>query len=282
MRCVNLTFRNDLWIKSLDIGGNYIGIQGAKILGSLLKENKSLEKLVISRCFIGGDGVELIAKAIGKSRCLKSLDISFNNIGDKGMTTLSKKLKSNEFLCEINFESNNVGEDGFTALAHLLKSNNAISSLNLTSNNLNGSILHLIIDNICANPKSSLDLLNLSRNGISDLDSQCLSRLLTENFTLQTLNLSHNNLGYKSSLILEESLNLNLNLRDLNIEQNIEIEDHEANSLALLIFSKENIRSTLCKTEFYRYLHHRDILLDHSILHQILFPMSGFGLEPKL
>jgi Ran GTPase-activating protein (RanGAP) involved in mRNA processing and transport len=66
---------------------------GAKLIADALKDNKSLESLVLSKNNIGSDGAKMIADALKINKPLTLLDINENNIGDNGANQIADALK---------------------------------------------------------------------------------------------------------------------------------------------------------------------------------------------
>ncbi len=68
------------WLKSLDLGSNPLGDEGAKTLASLI----TLEELRLIRCNITPDGVKVFLK----NKTLTTLDLSSNPVGYEGLLVL--------------------------------------------------------------------------------------------------------------------------------------------------------------------------------------------------
>ena len=85
-------------IKTLYLGFNNIGVEGAKHLADALKVNKTLEKI----------------------------DLRWNNISDEGLKHLADALKDNDTLQVIDLHRNNIGDEGAKHLADALIINKSI------------------------------------------------------------------------------------------------------------------------------------------------------------
>lgn len=55
--------------------GNYVGVEGAKSLSVLLKENQSLEELTLVSSKLTEKGVVLLGEALKMNRALKELNV---------------------------------------------------------------------------------------------------------------------------------------------------------------------------------------------------------------
>ncbi len=92
-------FLNMPWLKSLDLGSNPVGDEGAKTLASLI----TLEELRLSDCNITPDGVKVFLK----NKTLTTLDLSHNPVGYEGLLvllSLSNLINLTLELCEIKIE----------------------------------------------------------------------------------------------------------------------------------------------------------------------------------
>ena len=94
-------------LKFLNISNNHIGDVGTTAVVSGIKTNTStaLIELNISGCEFHSKGTENIADVLKKNKTLRSLNISKNHIGDNEMSTLAHGIQDNTTLTELDINS---------------------------------------------------------------------------------------------------------------------------------------------------------------------------------
>ena len=98
-------------LKYLQISKNFIEDDGISAISDSLHVNTILTQLVARSCEFHGKGAESIAKMLQVNKTLKSLDISNNNIGKDGIIIITHSIQANTILtefaavsCEFNFK----------------------------------------------------------------------------------------------------------------------------------------------------------------------------------
>ncbi|UJR32841.1 hypothetical protein I4U23_020303 [Adineta vaga] len=141
-------------VKTLNLESNQITSQGAQYLAQMLKDNRTITELYLSKNDLGDQGIEIIANALynetenasrqtNKQICgkyesnLQHLYLGQNNITDKGIKHLSNMLKTNRTLTWLWLTGNEISDDGVEILSNILtNSNTSIEWLFLNSNKL--------------------------------------------------------------------------------------------------------------------------------------------------
>ncbi len=234
---------NNTSLRTLDVGANSIGDNGANALALLT----NLNSLAVYNCEIGTAG----AQPLATSTHLRTLDISYNEIGDltaelfsnnTHLTSLNvnrtqisaeaaKKLAKNTQLKSLELAYNGFGDDvaiafgpnnhlTFLNLANLYESDNRVTDAganalatndHLTRLNLSdNSITHLSAENFKCN--TNLICLDLYRNSFGPRGAA----LLALNTHLTILDLSHNQVGEEGAICLSR----NTHLQALNLSSN--------------------------------------------------------------
>ncbi|KOO33509.1 hypothetical protein Ctob_010651 [Chrysochromulina tobinii] len=67
-------------LTTLSLGGNNIGVDGAKAIAEVLKVNAVLTRLDLERNEIGPEGAKAIAEALKVNAVMKNLSVAYNNI----------------------------------------------------------------------------------------------------------------------------------------------------------------------------------------------------------
>lgn len=145
---------------------DYICDAGAKVIGEVLKVNKSLTELVLSRNNIGDKGAKAIGEALKVNPSLTRIDLSHNEIGDDGGTAIVEALKINTSLSEINLSWNNIADEGGKSIGETLK----VIAPRFTH-------------------------LNLSHNNIGDVGAKAMQGAMIANPSLAQITISSNNIG---------------------------------------------------------------------------------------
>jgi Ran GTPase-activating protein (RanGAP) involved in mRNA processing and transport len=118
-------------LTKLDLSGNMLHVQGAKIVCTALKHNKSLRHCGLSNNYLGEPpALQLVADLIILSNSLRVLDISSNSIAGKfdfdhkwvplpdNVSALGSALRFNPRWVQINIVDNNLDENDRHALKH--------------------------------------------------------------------------------------------------------------------------------------------------------------------
>ena len=116
--------RNNKTLQYLDISRNFIGDDGISVLLNGLHFNTTLIQLVAYCCKFYNKGAKSVADMLQKNNTLKYLDISLNNIGDDGMSSIVHSLQTdngtgnmtNNTLTKLSVSFNEVGDDTVKAL----------------------------------------------------------------------------------------------------------------------------------------------------------------------
>ncbi len=210
-------FLNMPWLKSLDLGSNPVGDEGAKTLASLI----TLEELRLQKCNITPDGVKVFLK----NKTLTTLDLSANPVGYEGLLvllSLSNLINLALETCEINIELS-------TSTRYTINQN--LKTLNLSHNSLkNQEMMSLLtycpgltqvdfgfmqtsaIDLNTIVKFKNLKILKLDNIDLTDENVLDLSNhpFITE-LSLISCGLSPTGLGYLSKNPVLEKLNLSYN-----------------------------------------------------------------------
>ena len=119
-----------LWLYS-----NPIGDKGLQTIFNSLKQNNSLEILVVSHCNMTDVGVPSLAEAMNiNTITLERLFISGNPIGDKGLQTIFNSLKQNNTLKSLNVYCCDMTDAGVPSLAEAMNINTTLKELYVSGN----------------------------------------------------------------------------------------------------------------------------------------------------
>ncbi|CAN8024127.1 unnamed protein product, partial [Ixodes persulcatus] len=116
-------------LQHLNMGGNSIGLTGAKALASSLEANSSLLTLNLRNNNLGTCGAISLADVLPRNRTLQELYLCKNSIGEEGVVAIADSLVANQSLRALSIEANYLGDNGVAALARLLSSNGTLVKL---------------------------------------------------------------------------------------------------------------------------------------------------------
>lgn len=121
----------------LDLRGNRIGAEGAKVLADMLISPHSVASLCLEWNNVGylDVGVEAIATALEADTKLVALDLRNNNVGPEGAKALARALRRNQTLRRLDLRWNEIGGAGVLAFREALHTNESLLTLELTGNN---------------------------------------------------------------------------------------------------------------------------------------------------
>ncbi|XP_036124559.1 leucine-rich repeat-containing protein 45 isoform X1 [Molossus molossus] len=133
-------------LRFLDLKGNNLQATGAKALGKLLRQNKSIQSLTLEWNNLGAweDAFTTFCRALAGNVALRQLDLRNNQISHRGAEELALALKSNASLQQLDLRWNNIGLLGGRALVNCLPSNRTLWRLELAGNNVPSDILRAV------------------------------------------------------------------------------------------------------------------------------------------
>ncbi|KAE8904472.1 hypothetical protein PF005_g15821 [Phytophthora fragariae] len=210
-------------LESWDLEFKSLGVDGAAAVGELLRTNKSLKTVTLSRNQVGDEGVKKLVEGLGenaeaavkelnvtdvgisgagldslaalleKESCsLTTLQVSFN-----GLETASSKffdaLKTNKSLKKLQMKECKLTDEHVAAFAAALKQNSTLMEVDLSDNELTKASCASLTDGLREN--KALKVLRLENNKCQDEGAVLLADVLaTDNTTLTYLDLGNNSL----------------------------------------------------------------------------------------
>ena len=240
-----LKFNNS--IKNLDLAYNRIRYDACKIIGQMIKENKSvinlnlngndindgliflvdalekdetIEELSLSHNKIFEDYFEEIGRLIEKIKHIEKLNLSNNLSATTGSKIIGNSLLQNTTLRELNLSENNLRNSGAIELAYGLEENKSLEILCISGNKIRAQGMVEIFLSLESNQHlTCLDISKQNIYGKSDSKqiSESLYSLLKNNQTIKMLNVSQNQ--FKPDII-GLGLKFNYSLENIDLEDN--------------------------------------------------------------
>ena len=229
---------------NLNISYNNIGIDGAKILASALKDH-DLHSLDVSYNDIGNDGAQALAHAIKNCSNLHTLDVSHNIIGSDGAIAFANVIEHCSNLHTLELSHNDIGYDGIKAIADAIGHCSNLHSLGICHIGFpmddhhhlsapfaplkqSGCLRKSSIDNkkilqdlaAAIRQNSNLYKLDMSQNDIVGSGMKVLADAIKHCSSLHTLKLDHTNIGPEGAEALADAIKCCSNLHTLDVGYN--------------------------------------------------------------
>jgi Ran GTPase-activating protein (RanGAP) involved in mRNA processing and transport len=132
-------------LEELNLGVNFIGCNGAKLLAAALQTNTSLKSLQLAHNFIGPDATGIVLRALLNGCCgIKSLDLTDNDLDATNGAIIGDLLRKNAALTELVLNENGLGDEGVQKIAAGLAENTILQRLSLTYNNISTQGIELV------------------------------------------------------------------------------------------------------------------------------------------
>ncbi|CAG9460643.1 unnamed protein product [Pedinophyceae sp. YPF-701] len=152
-------------LKHLNISHNAVGDAGAAALASAMGSLPRLETLRAIKCEIRPAGMRTLAAAVRTHRSLARLVLTENTAGPAGMVALSDAVCACKTMASLELDNVAIGNGGAEAVAKLLRES-SLQLLSLRDNALTDPGLQVIMHGLRAN--KSLERLDLFANDAED------------------------------------------------------------------------------------------------------------------
>ena len=207
-------------LKTVKLGSNRIGNEGAVVVSSYLMSNSSIVCLDLGFNEIGDEGVSALAEALRVNRTLETLYLSGNRISGHGFGYLEKSLLNNNNLRVLYISDNNADVTGARHMAEMLKTNSGLETLHLGGNKFGSEGVKIFSSGLRESYCTNLMQLNLNDSAIDDLGVVALAECLTSYRRLIVLNLSFNKITHVGAFKLANALRGYNSLETLLLDNN--------------------------------------------------------------
>jgi len=117
-------------LKTLHLYENRLTEEHAAELAMALRENRSIETVILNECEIDCAAAMALATGLEGNETLKTMNLWDNNIEDEGGKALAEALLKNGSALEtLNLWGNKIGDEGAKAFADMLRENNSLRDL---------------------------------------------------------------------------------------------------------------------------------------------------------
>jgi hypothetical protein len=177
-------------IRVLNLPGNHLTSEGAKLLAAVLATNKTIEEVDVSNNQITDEGATALSALFSGKHPIKRLNVEANKIGDQGVAELCKGLAGASGTTVLQFGKNDIGDAGVVAVADLLRANSTIAEVQLHNNSITDEGVATICDALADNV--SVVKLDLSHNSLGPGAVQHIHKLLSVNKSIRHVDVSGN------------------------------------------------------------------------------------------
>ncbi|OWZ18025.1 hypothetical protein PHMEG_0007958 [Phytophthora megakarya] len=217
-------------LKHLGLGSEKLGDAAVQILCAGLARNaqSGLQHWDLEFKSLGVDGASAVAELLKSNKALKTVTLSRNQIGDEGVEKVATGLSENAASGAQELNLTDVGMSG-TGLDHLaMVMNGSLTTLQLSFNGLE-TATSKFFDALATN--KSLTKLQFKECKLKDEHVASLAAALKQNMTLEEVDISDNELTHAACVSLAEGLRENKALKILRLNNN-KCQDEGAKALA--------------------------------------------------
>ncbi|CAI2372811.1 unnamed protein product [Moneuplotes crassus] len=203
-------YRGKCKLAKLDLSDNHLTSNGVSILSHALKLNPYLSHLNLENNeLFKGEEFSKITILLKCNKVLKSINLSKCGLGPKEAEDIAAGLSENRGLLSLNLSKNKILSSGAKSIFEALESESSgLQSLDLSSNTIESeavpSLIKTLEDNI------SLQRLNLYNNMITEDVGRSLSIAVKNNQNIKSLNLAFNTLDKQDMRAIKEYCKRNI------------------------------------------------------------------------
>ena len=203
----------------LDLCKQSVGAAGCARLVAALKLNSQIKSVLLGTDAIGDEGAFAVAELIENNPHLEVVYLGCNNIGARGATELSRVLADNSSVRGLWLKRNPLGDGGVAALAAMLQTNAHLQILDIVNCGF-GATAFAALCEVTRQNNRTLTRLYAGGNGLNQVSAAHLGEVLNANASLQGLFLNASVLGDEGAQFLVENLKSNASLRELGLGSN--------------------------------------------------------------
>ena len=202
-------------LKYLDISKNAIGDDGISAISDSLHVNTTLIQLVACYCKFYGKGTESVGIMLRKNAKVKYLDISENHIGDDGISAISDGLHVNTTLIQLVACYCKFYGKGAESVGIMLRKNAKVKYLDISENPIGDDGISAISDGLHVN--TMLIQLVAHNCEFRSKGAESVAKMLQTNKTLKYLDISSNHIEDDGITAVTCSIENNITLTELKL-----------------------------------------------------------------
>eukprot|EP00744_Colponema_vietnamica_P007711 GILI01011067.1.p1 GENE.GILI01011067.1~~GILI01011067.1.p1 ORF type:complete len:1117 (+),score=281.68 GILI01011067.1:113-3352(+) len=207
-------------IVTLQLTGCKVGDEAMTWVATFMQQSYTLRRINLQGNAITAAGCRTLVDGIRNCKTLIEFDISLNPIGDEGCSAICIALLDSGHgkdskIYSVNLSTCNLSSGSAFQLARLIREGKVIQSLSLWRNNLGELVPHgrsaalQILDELVNNSTTSLRIIDLTANGLTDQDLSEHCRMLEANLRKNRLtDIEKVHLVQKVTMLREEIASL--------------------------------------------------------------------------
>ena len=184
---------SDKRIRYLNLSENFLSVDGIKIISSFLKENKTLQRLILrrnSKSEFKAEGVKIILESLDSSKNIEFIDFSYMNLTGCG-AHIGNFLNSNKSLEKLILINVQLNAADFKNIFWSVKTNNIIKEIDVSLNDMGGDkSLQYIADGVKEN--KSLNCLKMDKININNDNYQIIFDAIEQNKKITHYTVNYN------------------------------------------------------------------------------------------
>jgi ubiquitin-protein ligase/Ran GTPase-activating protein (RanGAP) involved in mRNA processing and transport len=179
-------------LKTLDLSGNAIGVEGCGTLASYLKCHHSVESICLQHCWIDKECAKVLAPSFVQNHSLKSINLANNGMDGGGLNSICEALAYSPTITNLDLSKNDASTsvEVATSLKLLVESSTTLETLNLYRCKLKKPAYTAFFAAI--RHARSLKNLDLAENELPASHGKTLFESLAYNRVLETLHFEEN------------------------------------------------------------------------------------------
>jgi Ran GTPase-activating protein (RanGAP) involved in mRNA processing and transport len=203
----------------LDLCKQNLGPAGCRIVTEALAANTTVRSLLLGTDAIGDEGAAYVARLVERHGRLEIVYLGCNRIGSEGAGHLADALTPNTTVTGLWLKRNPLGPEGYRAIAAMLRTNRTLRVLDLVNTAPDDASLAALLD-VLIQENRTVERLYLGGNGLGPEAAVRLGELLRTNPVLKSLMLSVGHLGDEGALTIVDALRENRTLTELSLASN--------------------------------------------------------------
>lgn len=203
-------YRGKCQLSKLDLSYNCLTSSGAAILSHALKLNPYLTHLNLENNQLGKGGkFSKITIMLKSNKILKSLNLSKCDLDCVDAEAIADGLFENKALETLNLSKNRIMDKGAICIFESLQSENTkLSNLDLSSNSIHNECIEALVETLRVN--QVLQKISLFNNMITESVGRGISVAIKNNKSIQVINLAHNSLEKQDMLQIKDYCKRNI------------------------------------------------------------------------
>ena len=184
---------SDKRIRYLNLSENFLSVDGIKIISTFLKDNKTLQRLILrrnSKSEFKAEGVKIILESLDSSKNIEFIDFSYMNLTGCG-AHIGNFLNSNKSLEKLILINVQLNAADFKNIFWSVKTNNIIKEIDVSLNDMGGDkSLQYIADGVKEN--KSLNCLKMDKININNDNYQIIFDAIEQNKKITHYTVNYN------------------------------------------------------------------------------------------